>query len=279
MFKERLRLAAYLFQTYNPHTFEDQCSSLTVSLNMSDNIKDNKKGALSTQSKITSTETFRNFFSNDYHTFLVQKSERLASALHIITGFIPSEEPVRLKLRTCALDLISSAADRGRLAGAGIDQFASQCAEIGTFLETALSAGLISHMNARLVCDEYASLAQFARENRTNITGAASFNKDGIQTPFSAQSPLEKNQSPKVHVSTQKRVVHGGTPKKRQSDRRTAIIDLFKNRNAISIKDAAASIVGCSEKTIQRELLSLVQEGILVKEGDRRWTTYRKVSS
>jgi hypothetical protein len=63
--------------------------------------------------------------------------------------------------------------------------------------------------------------------------------------------------------------------------RRQQILDLVKSKGnaaqggSIQIKDVAAVITDCSEKTIQRELSSLVEDGLLVKEGDRRWTTYR----
>lgn len=246
---------------------------------MSDTIKDNKKNVLANKSqKLGSVEIFRNFFANDYHTFLVQKSERLASALYIITGFIAAEEPVRLKLRVCALDLISSSADSSRLFGSGVDQFTSRCAEIGTLLETALSAGFISHMNARLICDEYASLARFAKDNRTKIAESNGLSTAGLQAKFLLKSPLEGDA--KLKDKNFSRTSRNGNAllKKRQSNRRDSILALFKDNDSISIKDAATSVIGYSEKTIQRELLSLVQEGLLTKEGERRWTTYRKTT-
>ena len=247
---------------------------------MSDIIKDNKKNVLAHKGqKLGSTESFRSFFSNDYHTFLVQKSERLASALYIITGFIAPEEPVRLKLRTCAIELISSSADSSRLFGSGVDRFTLRCAEIGILLETTLNAGLISHMNARLICDEYASLARFAKDNRAQIAESNSFSKVGIQTQFLSQDLSDAGQFKDTNFSRTSKSGNGMQKNKKQSNRRDSILTLFKSKDSISIKDAAASVIGCSEKTIQRELLSLVAEGVLAKEGERRWTTYRKTVS
>ena len=42
----------------------------------------------------------------------------------------------------------------------------------------------------------------------------------------------------------------------------------------MNVKDVLGVVAGVSEKTIQRELLALVDEGILKKEGERRWTLY-----
>lgn len=245
---------------------------------MSDIIKDSQKDVEEKKAPFLNiSDRFGKFFLNDYHTFLIQKTERLASALYVITGFIHHEEPVRLKLRTCALDLITRTCDPNQLAGAGADQFASRCAEIGTVLETAIHAGLISPMNARLICDEYASLASFVKTNQGNITHSTHIGKQDSMGNLSLKSPLENGR----FVREDGAIVYkrqNGTLKKRQSDRRDSILSLFKNRERISIKDAAGSIIGCSEKTIQRELLALVAEGVLAKEGERRWTTYRKVA-
>lgn len=64
---------------------------------------------------------------------------------------------------------------------------------------------------------------------------------------------------------------HGEVPR---DDRRTIILALIKQKPALTVKDIAKSIPGISEKTIQRELLSMVSEGILAKRGERRWSTY-----
>jgi hypothetical protein len=245
---------------------------------MSDSIKvDNKSVADKKAPFLDILGRFGKFFLNDYHTFLIQKTERLASALYIVTGFINPEEPVRLKLRTCALDLITRTCDVNCLADAGADQFVARCAEIGTILETAIHAGLISPMNARLICDEYASLATFVKGNQGNITHSTAIGKNGTANGLSLKSPLENDRFVQENGYTvYKR--QDGTLKKRQSDRRASILSLFKNRDRISIKDAVLSVVGYSEKTIQRELMSLVLDGALIKEGERRWTTYRKVA-
>ena len=59
-----------------------------------------------------------------------------------------------------------------------------------------------------------------------------------------------------------------------KGDRRTIILALIKQKPQLAVKDITKSIPGVSEKTIQRELLAMVAEGILVKKGERRWSTY-----
>lgn len=59
--------------------------------------------------------------------------------------------------------------------------------------------------------------------------------------------------------------------------RRSRIMSVLKDKGQASIKDISEVIADCSEKTIQRELQSLVKDGTVVREGDRRWSRYSVV--
>ena len=61
---------------------------------------------------------------------------------------------------------------------------------------------------------------------------------------------------------------------KDKSNRKDIILSMLKSGVKLTIKDFAKNIKDCSEKTIQRELFSLVSKGILKKEGERRWSKY-----
>ena len=48
-----------------------------------------------------------------------------------------------------------------------------------------------------------------------------------------------------------------------KNKRYETIINLLKKTKEISVKDVSSIVSDCSEKTIQRELLSLVDKGVL----------------
>jgi len=67
-----------------------------------------------------------------------------------------------------------------------------------------------------------------------------------------------------------------------KKERRFNIINIIKNNGGSStIKDIKAktntgvqgSLV-CSEKTLQRELMSMIKDGVLNKTGEKRWSKY-----
>jgi DNA-binding HxlR family transcriptional regulator len=62
-----------------------------------------------------------------------------------------------------------------------------------------------------------------------------------------------------------------------KDDRRKIVLALLKQRPELTVKDIAKSIPGFSEKTIQRELVAMLEEGVLTKAGEKRWTTYSLV--
>jgi predicted HTH transcriptional regulator len=57
--------------------------------------------------------------------------------------------------------------------------------------------------------------------------------------------------------------------------RRDRILSIIKDKGEATIKDVSVLVTDFSEKTIQRELMSLIKEGVLIKEGERRWSRYR----
>lgn len=60
-----------------------------------------------------------------------------------------------------------------------------------------------------------------------------------------------------------------------QEERVSLILDIIRKNNGISIKGISSIVRDCSEKTIQRELTLLIKRGLVVREGERRWSIYR----
>lgn len=56
--------------------------------------------------------------------------------------------------------------------------------------------------------------------------------------------------------------------------RRERITEVIKDKGNATIKDIALEITDCSEKTIQRELISMIKDNLIVREGERRWSKY-----
>jgi hypothetical protein len=62
-----------------------------------------------------------------------------------------------------------------------------------------------------------------------------------------------------------------------KNSRKDKVVSLLGAGKPMGIKDFAKEIKDCSEKTIQRELLAMVESGVLKKTGERRWSLYSLV--
>jgi hypothetical protein len=65
--------------------------------------------------------------------------------------------------------------------------------------------------------------------------------------------------------------------KERKNTRQNTILKLLSTDTAQNIKDITAKLNGCSEKTVQRELNTLVSLGKIKRLGEKRWSTYLKI--
>lgn len=239
---------------------------------MSDTYKSNNQSIKKSTSQSSNLEQYGSILGNDHHAYLIKKSERLASALHVVTGSMSPVEPIRQRLRDGSLDLVEQVTNDERLAR-GAESITARCVGLSAMIETAQVAGMISAVNARLISEEYASLARFVRDRYAVIRAK---DQDLHDVSLKQSSPtIYKGQKDITLSRTElERVVAVSDPV--SDSRRSSILSLFSNRDAISIRDAVVAIPNVSEKTIQRELLAMVTEGVLVKEGERRWSIYRR---
>jgi hypothetical protein len=114
-----------------------------------------------------------------------------------------------------------------------------------------------------------------------DIRSTQNTSKQNIQkiykTPTTKRSFIKDTTNIVSSTKKQEEVVYPKTADIRHNNRRNAILELLQNKPSVTVKDVTNTIQGCSSKTLQRELLSLVNEGILKKEGERRWSTYSLV--
>ena len=59
--------------------------------------------------------------------------------------------------------------------------------------------------------------------------------------------------------------------------RRDRVLLVLRDKGEATIKDIVDVVTDCSEKTIQRELISLIKDNIITREGERRWSKYKLV--
>ncbi|MCH7597599.1 hypothetical protein IID27_00955 [Patescibacteria group bacterium] len=238
---------------------------------------------------------------NPSFAFAYKKTEKLIQALYLITNFVPTDEPLRIRLRERSMDLLSSVLSfgmRARHRKPVADSPQAIMLEITTLLDIAFTSGYISAMNCNVLKREYSMLYAFWEDRADTILpkgalipkrffevdiekGEELLGKGRLEDSVEGEDVLGKGikdvvKRTKVRIqgAAFRQRISTGPIRKRRDERRAAILSLLKRQKKITVKDVSSVIENCSEKTLQRELVALVEEGILSKEGERRWSTY-----
>src|SRR3989344_7780872 len=187
----------------------------------------------------------------------INKSEKIASVIYLITSFFDTSEPLKWRLRDLASELVSITVNiKDSLLKDKINPLAVRevALKLMTLLYVAKDAGLISLTNHEILQEEINKYL-IKPEGHHDISG--SFNSTN-QTLIKIDTPF-KNINIKDKTSLQgMSLKEFGTVSVRKNSRQSLIISLLKRKKEVMIKDITMLISGCSDKTIQRELSSMV---------------------
>ncbi len=228
------------------------------------------------------------FFEKDKtFVFVYKKTEKLTTALYMITNLFSDHEPMKWTLRKKVSELLSFTIKYKDLLPSQYSDFTQEVKtkilEIVSLLDVSSRSGLVSPMNFSILKQEFSNLtgvldaSQSTHGEPTHNTIPQTF----FDVPQHYPQP-DSRANFGVHIqssfkdsSTDKDsgIVKDKSEVKR-TNRQNIIMQLLKKKNDLTIKDIAQVIRDCSEKTIQRELISLISAGVIKKTGERRWSKY-----
>lgn len=220
---------------------------------------------------IDSNEDFTKlgFFSGEpYLKQVFKKTEKVVAALYLVSNLIKDKEPIKWKLRERSMTLMSAALtlndDQSFDKDFAVRTVFSDILEILSTLSLAHMSGLLSEMNYNILRVEVEKIANILKDNlvieretKGYVLSESFFKEDIIKAK--SDVPVVKDKVAEV-------------PKK--NNRQETILGLLKTRSNLTIKDVAQVVTDCSEKTIQRELIDMVEKGLVKREGERRWSRY-----
>ena len=235
------------------------------------------------------------------------KTNRLISALYMVTDTMEKDEPLRLKLRTLGAEILS---DINFLSRTKLNDITEKVGGILAFLGVAYDVKMISEMNCNILRKEFMELKQSIDDfsNQNNIwlgefikthsvfSNNVSFNGSNSLSSRTETGGVAENskghntyQKPGLRIGVQKGATLMNALKKvgeqnnnfeqLKGQRRELILKIIKDKpEGISIKDIITAIKNngqeIGEKTLQRELISMLKDNVLKKTGEKRWSLY-----
>ena len=223
---------------------------------------------------------------------ILRKVEKITAAIFIVTSSIEDDELIRKRSRELCIDTLSFMnnvdldAELSPIIKRQMFPVKMLLDEILSLLSVARMAGLISEMNhvvlvkelnilSSQINDADSGLVQDILESNTIIT---KYNNNQINHFNSTQIPKGQNNVSYNQKDKNLKTMSYASNKDIKTSRRQKILNFIKDNGVVSIKDLCKikdkDISGCSEKTIQRELISMIKDGIVKREGDKRWAKY-----
>lgn len=252
------------------------------------------------------------FAGDSYGLFVFKKTEKIVTAIYLLTGLMPETEPMRERTRELATKMLENAlAMSDRVWGEEIFQknLLSAIGEVSVLFDVAERTKMMSKMNHQIITSELQKLADFLVTSSANYSSAKIAFEPNLfdgNYSYTPDQTFQTNTLPPANTNVVRNenlsdinvnkgqtikstdtVKNSGNEKmsvtktpapekivKDKNNRQEVILAMLKSGAKLTIKDFAQNIKDCSEKTIQRELLTLVAKGILKKEGERRWSKY-----
>lgn len=247
------------------------------------------------------------------------KTDKLITALYMVTDIVEKDEPLRNKLRTLGVEILSDMHKIGQNnVGHSMSFIGGKISELMSFLNIAADLNIISEMNCNILRKEFSELNQAIKNS---VADMAVLNRQVNLSEFFKESTLSNEedngrwtsakagvQRPSIgHRSSNSIGVQKGSTLLKalrqvevshtrptqtpdafdvlKKQRRESIIYVVKNISggatikdikdmAKTIPEKASAIISCGEKTLQRELVSMVKDNVLEKTGEKRWSKY-----
>lgn len=247
---------------------------------------------------------------NKFFEVASKRAEKIITALYMVTDFIKDNEPIKGELRSVGLSLLGATHDITKnsvtLFKATLPEVTALVRKTISFLEVSATMSLISDMNYQILRNELMALAgnyesKFSNfgVRITDIIGKETLEKKDTEVlPQKEESLIESGVFYKgqlkdifnkgqetfskktISVLTKKdtkistAVKNSIVESTNSNERKNKIINILKIKGIANITEISVDIEGVSEKTIQRDLQSLIDKGVLERVGERRWSRY-----
>jgi hypothetical protein len=244
-----------------------------------------------------------NTFISDRFVDLQSKTQKIVTALYMVSDLIGAKDPIRKELRSQAVLVNSLVAS---LLVQSPSRARKTITETQNYIDTIINLLKVSDMNFKIIVDSLIFVRddlnqKYALLNKESAT-SSSFHNRGVQE-FVLPDFISKDTSQYTHP---KKAPEGEAPKiktfvikdkqasvikdkmsvikdmkvsdKSLSQREEKILAIITEKKEVSVSDVSTQFPEISEKTIQRMLIKLVEEGKLGKTGEKRWSRYSLAS-
>ena len=211
---------------------------------------------------------------------LLKRASRISVAVYKISDFFEVEEPLKIAVRNKSVELMKAALSYTtspiREPGDSLKDISDSINALYALFDVLIVVGIVSLGNGEIIKEELMSLMNLVEKYYNESFGYMLSLRDfldhvDLTLPTHTLTNNLAKRDVEIAVSKATKIPDISGFK---TDRRAKILDYISKNGSSSIRDLAVIIKGCSEKTIQRELIGLIESGLIKREGERRWSKY-----
>lgn len=215
---------------------------------------------------------------DDYYRFIFKKTEKIVSVIFFVSNNVDKEqkehsliEDVLDSARVTHNAILATLDMRTHLAEDSIRAAAHKLIALDSKLRVASVVGLIAPDVLHVLSSEIDGVLRGLNKYlvRTSAFDDLNYRVSPVTregTPRSRPNPERANSQTTSRPENQ--------PGNIDSDRRERIKVVLNAKEEATIKDITDIITDVSSKTIQRELNAMIEENLVKRQGERRWSKY-----
>lgn len=226
--------------------------------------------------------------NSEAYKYISDRIQKITTALYRVTDLFSDKEPLKWTLRDTAIELHSSLMSI-RTKQNEIANILDGIQQIVYTLELTSAGTSISSLNFEILKKEYLNLKSFIEGEKDNLVPEQKLLVDSIgQSNGQTIGHRMSNRTSDVHNALSNTLSdrNNGQEYNGQKEARKIqslgrleterkILDFIRKNGKNTISDIVVMFNGqIGDKTVQRCLLELVNNGKLLAEGEKRWRTY-----
>lgn len=242
----------------------------------------------------------------------VKKIEKIVAATYLVTDVMDKSLALTESLRKDSLELLTTAygllTSKEGVSRGSLTRVSVRLDQVISLVHIGSIAHHISQMNADIIVNELTKLVDiFSDEASKLATQEQAFivssvpmsqplisgdimrdtafdevvaryqskrHQNDIKTTLLHQNDIVKDVT-KIKTTYQKDIIKSSLKMNDKLDRKQEILNVIKSKGVCTLADIKGMVTDCSDKTLQREVNTLVEMNVVKKEGNKRWTTYQ----
>lgn len=212
-------------------------------------------------------------YDKEYYINVFKKTEKIVASvfflLDIQKGSTNEKDILRSELERVSAQLLDTSSNllvlSRQMAETRSLEYTKLLVHMGALLESAMASNRIERSYGSMVSHEIDLLLRFF--DQFMHTAKSSLERFGLGT----------TQTEKVKVGTvrpRKVATPEDSEKETIKDRKDRIREVLRDKGQVSIKDISEIIKDVSEKSIQRDLNFMIENGEVLRTGKKRWSLY-----